>query len=146
MERAMIGKRAVAVSAAGLAALMTYPLVLRAQTPAPIVDSTAAKLPPQPEADVATRKGAKSAADEQDTMILARQGLMEGIYQYMEDADDWTDQSPGAGDAAMLGSTYRRWIRSSLRYDCAERSRVSCRTDRYRRARLRSVERTLCGA
>jgi len=110
----MIGKRAVAVSAAGLAALMTYPLVLRAQTPAPTVDSTAAKLPPQPEADVATRKGAKSAADEQDTMILARQGLMEGIYQYMEDADDWTDQSPGAGDAAMLKSLTREAAHTAL--------------------------------
>jgi cytochrome c556 len=110
----MIGKRAVAVSAAGLAALMTYPLVLRAQTPAPIVDSTAAKLPPQPEADVATRKGAKSAADEQDTMILTRQGLMEGIYQYVEDADDWTDQSPGASDAAMLKALTREAAHTAL--------------------------------
>jgi hypothetical protein len=27
---------------------------------------------------------------------------MEGIYQYMDDADDWTGQSAGASDAAML--------------------------------------------
>lgn len=32
------------------------------------------------------------APGEQDTVILARQGFMEGIYQYMDDAEDATSQ------------------------------------------------------
>jgi cytochrome c556 len=103
----MIGKLAIAVSAVGLAALATYPLVLQAQTSAPTADSIAPKSLPQQGADVPARKAAMSASDEQDAMILARQGLMEGIYQYMEDADDWTDRSASAGDAAMLQALRR---------------------------------------
>src|SRR5262249_23891836 len=110
----MIGKRAMAVSAIGLAALMTYPLVLRGQTPAPTMDSTASKSTPQPGADGVARNAAKSASDEQDAMILARQGLMEGIYQYMEDADDWTDHSAGASDAAMLQALTREAAHTAL--------------------------------
>src|SRR5262245_42468932 len=98
----MISKLAIAVSAVGLTALITHPLGLQAQTPAPTVDSIAPKSTPQQRADVPARKVAMSASDEQDAMILARQGLMEGIYQYMEDADEWTDRSASASDAAML--------------------------------------------
>src|SRR6266446_4795138 len=140
----MISKLAIAVSAVGLAALMSYPLVLQAQTPAPTVDSIGPKSTPQQGGDVLARKAAMSASDEQDAMILARQGLMEGIYQYMEDADEWTDRSAGASDAAMLqaltreaahtalmmpalttsaGSTFRRWIRSSCRHPSRSRRR-----------------------
>src|SRR5260370_37038385 len=95
MERAMISKLAIAVSAVGLAALMTCPLVLKAQTLAPAADSIAPKLTPPRGADVPARKPAMSASDEQDAVILARQGLMEGIYQYMNDAYDATRQSAG---------------------------------------------------
>jgi len=114
MERAMIGKLAIAVSAVGLAALMTYPLVLQGQTPAPTVDSIAPKSTPQQGADVPARKAAMSASDEQDAMILARQGLMEGIYQYMDDADDWSGQSAGASDAAMLQALTREAAHTAL--------------------------------
>jgi cytochrome c556 len=114
MERAMIGKLAIAVSAVGLATLMTYPLVLQGQTPAPTVDSIAPKSTPQQGADVPARKAAMSASDEQDAMILARQGLMEGIYQYMDDADDWTGQSAGASDAAMLQALTREAAHTAL--------------------------------
>src|SRR5437660_1985024 len=110
MERAMISKLAIAVSAVGLVALMMYPLVLKAQTP----DSIAPKSTPQQGADVSARKPAMSASDEQDAMILARQGLMEGIYQYMEDADNWTDQSAGASDAAMLQALTREAAHTAL--------------------------------
>jgi cytochrome c556 len=55
-----------------------------------------------------------SASDEQDAVILARQGLMEGIYQYMEDADEWTDRSAGAGDAAMLQALTREAAHTAL--------------------------------
>jgi hypothetical protein len=103
----MISKLAIAVSAVGLAALVAYPLVLQAQTSAPTADSIAPKSLPQQGADVPARKAATSASDEQDAMILARQGLMEGIYQYMEDADDWTDRSASASDAAMLQALTR---------------------------------------
>ena len=40
-------------------------------------------------------------------MILARQGLMEGIYQYMEDADNWVDQGGSASDSATLQALTR---------------------------------------
>jgi cytochrome c556 len=103
----MIGKLAIVVSAVGLAALVAYPLMLQAQTPAPTADSSTPKSLPQQGADVPVRKAAMSASDEQDAMILARQGLMEGIYQYMEDADDWTDRSASTSDAAMLQALTR---------------------------------------
>ena len=110
----MISKLAIAVSAVGLAALITHPFGLQAQTPAPTADSITSKSTPQQGADVPSRKAATSASDEQDAMILARQGLMEGIYQYMEDADDWTDQSAGAGDAAMLKALTREAAHTAL--------------------------------
>jgi hypothetical protein len=114
----MISKLAIAVSAIGLAALITHPLALQAQapapTPAPAMDSIAPKSTPQHGADVPARKAAMSPSDEQDAMILARQGLMEGIYQYMEDADNWTDQSAGASDAAMLQALTREAAHTAL--------------------------------
>lgn len=112
----MISRLATAVSAVGLATLITHPLGLQAQTPAPTVDSTAPKSTPQHGADVPARKAAISASDEQDATILARQGLMEGIYQYMEDADDWTDRSASAGasDAAMLQALTREAAHTAL--------------------------------
>jgi hypothetical protein len=110
----MIGKLAIAVSAVGLAALMTYPLVLHGQTLAPTVGSIAWKSTPQPGADVPARKAAMSGSDEQDAIILARQGLMEGIYQYMDDADDWTGQSARASDAAMLQALTREAAHTAL--------------------------------
>jgi cytochrome c556 len=110
----MMNKLAIAASAVGLAALMTYPLGLQAQTPAPAADSIAPKSLPQQAAEVPARKAAISASDEQDAMILARQGLMEGIYQYMEDADEWTDRSAGASDAAMLQALTREAAHTAL--------------------------------
>jgi len=110
----MISKLAIAVSAVGLAALILHPFGLQAQMPAPTADSITSKSTPQQGADVPSRKAATSASDEQDAMILARQGLMEGIYQYMEDADDWTDQSAGAGDAAMLKALTREAAHTAL--------------------------------
>jgi cytochrome c556 len=110
----MISKLAIAVSVVGLAALVTYPLVLQGQTPAPAADSIAPNSTPQPAADVSARKTAMSASDAQDAMILARQGLMEGIYQYMEDADDWTDRSASASDAAMLQALTREAAHTAL--------------------------------
>jgi cytochrome c556 len=110
----MTSKLVTAVSAVGLAALITHPLGLQAQTPAPTVDSIAPKSTPQQGADVPARKAATSASDEQDAMILARQGLMEGIYQYMEDADEWTDRSAGASDAAMLQALTREAAHTAL--------------------------------
>jgi cytochrome c556 len=112
----MISKLAIAVSAAGLAALITHPSVLQGQTPTPAADSIAPKLTPQQRADVPARKAAMAASDEQDAMILARQGLMEGIYQYMEDADEWTDRtaSASARDAAMLQALTREAAHTAL--------------------------------
>jgi cytochrome c556 len=114
MERAMISKLAIAVSAVGLAAFMTYPLVLQGQTPAPTGDSIAPKSTPQQGGDVPARRAATSATHEQDVMILARQGLMEGIYQYMDDAEDWTGQSAGASDAEMLQALTREAAHTAL--------------------------------
>jgi cytochrome c556 len=110
----MISKLAIAVSAVGLAALITHPLGLQAQTLAPTVDSITQKSTPQQGVDVPARKAATSASDEQDAMILARQGLMEGIYQYMEDADEWADRSAGASDAAMLRALTREAAHTAL--------------------------------
>jgi cytochrome c556 len=110
----MISKPAIAVSAVGLAALITHPLGLQAQTPARTVDLIAPKSTPQQRADVPARKAAMSASDAQDAMILARQGLMEGIYQYMEDADEWTDRSAGTSDAAMLQALTREAAHTAL--------------------------------
>ena len=53
-------------------------------------------------------------ADAQDAMVLARQGLMEGIYRYMEDAEDWTEKSPGANDAAILQALTREAAHMAL--------------------------------
>lgn len=89
----MTGKLAKVVSAAGLAALVSGPLPIHAQT-----------LPPT----------ADPIADAQDNMVLARQGLMEGIYQYMEAAEDWTEQSSGASDAAMLQALTREAAHMAL--------------------------------
>jgi cytochrome c556 len=110
----MISKLAIAVSAVGLVALITHPSLLQGQTPAPTMDSIAPKSTPQQGANVPARKAAMSASDEQDAMILARQGLMEGIYQYMEDADNWTDRSAGASDAAMLRALTREAAHTAL--------------------------------
>jgi cytochrome c556 len=110
----MIGKLAIAVSVIGLAALATYPSVLRGQTPAPTVDSIVSKSTPQPGADAPARRAAVSASDEQDAMILARQGLMEGIYQYVDDGEDWTGQSAGASDTAMLQALTREAAHTAL--------------------------------
>jgi cytochrome c556 len=110
----MISKLVTAVSAVGLAALITHPLGLQAQTPSLTVDSIAQKSTSQQGTDVPARKAAMSASDEQDAMILARQGLMEGIYQYMEDADEWTDRSASAGDAAMLQALTREAAHTAL--------------------------------
>jgi cytochrome c556 len=93
MDRSMTDKLAKVFSAAALAALVSGPLLIRAQT-----------LPPTP----------NPTADAQDSMVLARQGLMEGIYQYMEDAEDWTEQSPGANDAAMLQALTREAAHMAL--------------------------------
>jgi cytochrome c556 len=110
----MISKLVTAVSAVGLAALITHPLGLQAQTPSLTVDSIAQKSTSQQGTDVPARKAAMSASDEQDAMILARQGLMEGIYQYIEDADEWTDRSASAGDAAMLQALTREAAHTAL--------------------------------
>ncbi len=110
----MTGKLAIVVSAVGLAALTTYPLVLQGQTLAPAADWTPPNSTPQPGADVPAQKAAMSVSDEQDAIILARQGLMEGIYQYMDDAEDWTGQSAGASDAAMLQALTREAAHTAL--------------------------------
>jgi cytochrome c556 len=89
----MTGKLTTMLSAVGLAVLVSGPLLLRAQT-----------LPPT----------ANPTADAQDAMVLARQGLMEGIYQYMEDAEDWAEQSPAASDTAMLQALTREAAHMAL--------------------------------
>jgi len=53
-------------------------------------------------------------------MILARQGLMEGIYQYMDDAEDWTGQSAGASDAAMLQALTRESRAHGINAACVQ--------------------------
>jgi len=93
MDRSMTRKLTKMLSAAGLVALMSGPLLIRAQT-----------LPPT----------TNPVADAQDSMVLARQGLMEGIYQYMEDAEDWTEQSPSANDTAMLRALTREAAHMAL--------------------------------
>jgi cytochrome c556 len=110
----MIRTLAIAASVVGLAAGVTYPLMLQGQTPARTVDSIAPNSTPQPAADVSAQKPATSASGEQDALILARQGLMEGIYQYMDDAEDWTGQSAGATDAAMLQALTREAAHTAL--------------------------------
>lgn len=103
MDRAVIGKQAL--SAFGVAALMLCPVAFRGQT-APAVA--------QPEVSTYAHTVAAQARAEQDAMILARQGLMEGIYQYVEDAEDWTDQSPSTGDTAMLQALTREAAHMAL--------------------------------
>jgi cytochrome c556 len=87
-------KLVTALAAAALAALVAHALTPGAQTQASAAD--------------------KVASVEQDAMILARQGLMDGIYQYVEDADDWTDQKAGADDAAMLRTLSREAAHMAL--------------------------------
>jgi cytochrome c556 len=87
----MNSKLVTALAAAAFAALVAHP---GAQTPASVAD--------------------KAVSAEQDATILARQGLMEGIYQYVEDADDWTDQKAGADDAAMLRTLTREAAHMAL--------------------------------
>jgi cytochrome c556 len=83
--------KATIIAAIGLAAIVAHPLVLQAQAPGPAAEGPAAEGP------------AARASREQDAVILARQGFMEGVYQYVEDAEDWTDQ----GDGVMLQALTR---------------------------------------
>jgi cytochrome c556 len=68
-----------------------------------MADATTAKSGTQPASAAAARIATALASEEQDAVILARQGLMEGIYQYMDDAEDWT----GQGDGVMLQALTR---------------------------------------
>jgi cytochrome c556 len=102
MDRATTSK-AIIVAAIGLAAIVAYHLALHGQTPGLAADVVASKSASQPASGAPVQKGAARASDEQDAVILARQGLMEGIYQYMDDAEDWT----GQGDGVMLQALTR---------------------------------------
>jgi len=110
----MIGKLAKTLSAVGLTALITFPVVLYGQTPPPVEDATTPRSALQPASGDAAPKAKGSGSDERDAMILSRQGLMEGIYQYVEDAEDWTEQSPGAGDGATLHALTREAAHMAL--------------------------------
>jgi len=90
----MNNKLITALATASFAALAAYSSAPGAQIQAPATD--------------------KAASAEQDAMILARQGLMEGIYQYLEDADEWTDQKAGTDDAAMLRTLTREAAHMAL--------------------------------
>jgi cytochrome c556 len=95
--------RVIVVAAIGMAAVMAHPPALHGQAQGLTTDTIAPKSAPQPTSGAPVQKGAARASDEQDAVILARQGFMEGIYQYMDDAEDWTDQ----GDAVMLQALKR---------------------------------------
>jgi cytochrome c556 len=111
-----MNKLTTTLATAALAALMAYPLVLRGQTAGPTVDTITPNAASQPASGAAARKAAV-LADEQDALILARQGLMEGVYQYLEDAEDWTGQDNGvmlqaltreAGHIALMLSAFKQ--------------------------------------
>lgn len=109
----MIGRLATMLVAVGLAAVIIYPMILHGQTPALTADTFTPRPAPQPAAGTTAPKAAPASL-EQDAMILARQGLMEGIYQYMDDAEDWTGQSAGASDGAMLQALTREAAQTAL--------------------------------
>jgi len=90
----MLRKLALLFSALGMAALVTHPLQGQ------IADPPA--------------RQATMTSQEQDAVILARQGLMDGIYQYVEDADDWTEKSAAPNDSAMLQALTREAAHTAL--------------------------------
>jgi cytochrome c556 len=97
-------------------AIMTHPMALRGQAAGPAAEAVAPKSS-QPTSGVLLQKDAAHNSDEQDAVILARQGLMEGLNQYVEDAEDWTDQGGGvmlqtltreAAHLALMLSAFRQ--------------------------------------
>jgi cytochrome c556 len=90
------------LAAIGLAAVIVYPLVLHGQTSDHAVNAITAQPKPQPAHGTIVRGAATLASDEQDAVILARQGFMEGIYQYMDDAEDWMGQADSDMPQALM--------------------------------------------